>query len=89
MHTASLFPGAPGLEDALASDAPTLCPVYPAGQDIARVTLSAPVLDGAMDKHLVIFGDEKRSALEKAVTLSPREAPIASVLDDLTIHWAA
>ncbi|SFD73732.1 6-phosphogluconolactonase [Sulfitobacter brevis] len=89
MHTASLFPGAPGLKEALASDAPPLCAVQPQDQDIARVTLAAHVLDGAMDKHLVIFGDAKRAALERAATLPPEEAPIAAVLDELTVHWAA
>ena len=65
MHTASLFPGDPGLPDALAADAPLLCPVYPEGQPTARVTLPAHVLDGALNKHLVIFGEEKRAALER------------------------
>jgi 6-phosphogluconolactonase len=87
MHCASLFPGAEGLDRALASDAPLLCPVRPEGE-LPRVTLPAHVLEGAMDKHLVIFGDAKREALERAQGLSPQEAPIAAVLDDLTVHWA-
>ncbi len=87
MHTASLFPGGEGLAAALAPGAPLLCPVQPEGE-VARVTLPAHVLQGAMDKHLVIFGDAKRAALERAATLSPEEAPVAAVLDDLTVHWA-
>ena len=89
MHAASLFPGDPGLPDALAADAPLLCPVYPEGQPTARVTLPAHVLDGALNKHLVIFGEEKRAALERAQGLSPDEAPIAAVLDETEVYWAA
>lgn len=89
MHTASLFPGSTGLTEGLAPDAPALCPVEIEGQKIGRITLSRRVLDGAMSKHLVIFGEEKRAALERAMTLSAEEAPIGSVLEEATIHWAA
>lgn len=89
MHTASLFPGAQGLDAALASDAPLLCPIMPDGHDIARVTLPGHVLQGAMAKHLVIFGDDKRDALEAAQGLPPERAPITAVLDGATVHWAA
>jgi len=88
MHTASLFPGADGLDAALADDAALLCPIMPAGHDIARVTLPAHVLEGALAKHLVIFGADKRDALERAQTLPPEQAPIAAVLDGAQIHWA-
>ncbi|ASM72406.1 MULTISPECIES: 6-phosphogluconolactonase [Roseobacteraceae] len=87
MHTASLFPGADGLEAALAADAPVALPIHAEGQE-PRISLSAQVLDKAMSKHLVIFGAEKRAALERAASLSPQEAPIAAVLDDLTVYWA-
>mgnify|MGYP005991572163 CR=1 FL=1 len=89
MHTASLFPGSNGLEDALSPGAPPLCPINVAGQDIGRITLSRRVLDGAMSKHLVIFGDDKRAAVERAMTLPAHEAPIGAVLEEATIHWAA
>ena len=89
MHTASLFPGAPGVERAMSRDAPLVCAVAPEDQPEGRITLSAPALDGAMDKHLVIFGDEKRAAFEKAQTLPPSEAPIAAVISGGTVHWAA
>ncbi len=88
MHTASLFPGAPGVEAAFASDAPLLCPVMPAGEP-PRVTLPAHVLRGAMDTHVLIFGEEKREALERARSLPPEQAPISTVLKSATIHWAA
>lgn len=87
MHTASLFPGADGLAEMLADDAPLIVPVSVEGQE-PRISFSGPALAGAMAKHLVIFGAEKRAALERARSLDPQEAPIAAVLDDLTVHWA-
>ncbi|MEM6887318.1 MAG: 6-phosphogluconolactonase [Pseudomonadota bacterium] len=89
MHTASLFPGAPGLEEAMSRTAPLLCAVSPPDQPEARVTLSAPALAGAMDKHIVIFGAEKKAALERAQSLPPLEAPIAAVMQEGAVHWAA
>ena len=89
MHTASLFPGAAGLAAAMAEDAPLLCPVRVPGQDVARVTLPAHALRGAMSTHVVIFGDDKRAAVERAEALGPEEAPVSSVLYDATVHWAA
>nr|WP_127112125.1 6-phosphogluconolactonase [Shimia sediminis] len=89
MHTASLFPNAPGLHKALAADAPILVPVYPEDQPEARVTLSARVLNGAVSKHVLITGDAKREALQDALHLEPEDAPIKAVLDGATVHWAA
>ncbi len=87
MHTASLFPGADGLEAGLDDDAPILVPIRAEGQE-PRISLSAAALNGAMSKHLVIFGSDKRDALMRARELPPNEAPIAAVLSDLTVHWA-
>ncbi len=89
MHTASLFPGADGLHAAFAEDAPLLCPISIADHEVARVTLPAHALSGALSKHLVIFGEDKRAALERAQSLPPEEAPIAAVLAGATVHWAA
>lgn len=89
MHTASLFPGADRLAEALAPDAPVLVPMRAAGAGEPRVTLSARVLRDAMAIHVVIVGAEKRAALERAVDLPPEEAPIRAVLDNATVHWAA
>ncbi|WP_300066380.1 6-phosphogluconolactonase [uncultured Ruegeria sp.] len=88
MHTASLFPGMDGLEAALDSHAPTLAVARTEVQPEPRITLSAPVLDGALSKHLIIFGAAKREALERAMSLPPEEAPIAAVTSGLTAHWA-
>lgn len=89
MHIASLFPGADLLEEALASDAPPLMALRGGGAPEPRVTLTAPVLKGALSTHIIITGAEKRAALEKARRLSPKEAPVALVLGDAVVHWAA
>lgn len=88
MHTASLFPGADRLADALDDHAPVLVPMRGGGAPEARVTLSARVLKAAVSTHIVITGDEKRAALEKAQTLSVEEAPVRAVLNGATVHWA-
>lgn len=87
-HTASLFPGADRLEEALSSRAPILVPMRAPGAPEPRVTLSAPVLDGALSKHVLIFGQDKRDALESARGMTPQEAPINAVLSGATVHWA-
>ncbi|MEX1236582.1 MAG: 6-phosphogluconolactonase [Roseovarius sp.] len=88
MHTASIFPRAPGVEAALAHDAPLLVPVRLEGEPEPRITLAAHVLRSAMQLHVVITGDEKRAALEHARSLDAADAPIAALLDDATVHWA-
>lgn len=87
MHTASIFPGADKLTEALTGD-DLLVPMRAPGAPEPRVTLSAKVLKDAMNTHVVITGSEKLAALEKAVHLSPEEAPIAAVLGNATVHWA-
>ncbi|AZV78219.1 6-phosphogluconolactonase [Parasedimentitalea marina] len=88
MHTASLFPGVQGLKMALDPSAPALVILRPASQPEARISLSARVLDAAVSKHLVIFGKEKRTALERALLLPPEEAPVQAVLSETTVHWS-
>ena len=87
MHTASLFPNAPGLAAALKDDAPAIVPVYAEGQE-PRISLSGPAIAGAMSKHLVIYGADKREALERARSMAPEFAPIRVAMDNLTVHWA-
>ncbi|MEM9249824.1 MAG: 6-phosphogluconolactonase [Pseudomonadota bacterium] len=88
MHTASLFPGADGLADALGHDAPPVVATRPASQPEARVSLSGPVLQGALNTHVVMTGTGKRDVLQKASKLQPIEAPIQIVLTNATLHWA-
>ncbi len=89
MHTASLFPGGDNLDKALSSEAPTLLPMRADGASEARITLTAPVLNSSRIKHLVIFGKEKRSAFEKAMSLPSKLAPISAILPEASVHWAA
>jgi len=88
MHTASLFPGADRLEEALGRHAPILMPMRGGGAPEPRVTLSARVLQGAMVTHIVITGQQKRAALERARTLKAIDAPVSVVLKGASVHWA-
>lgn len=88
MHTASLFPGADRLAEALAPNAPILMPMRADAAGEPRVTLTAQVLKGAFNIHILITGDEKRAALERAMGLDAMDAPVRAVLDNATVHWA-
>ena len=88
MHTASIFPGADRLDTALAADAPILVPMRAPGAPEPRITLSARVLNAAMRKHVLIFGQDKRDALDAARGKLPEDAPINAVIDGATVHWA-
>lgn len=88
MHTASLFPGADRLAEALAPDAPPLVAMRAPGAGEPRVTLSLPVLQEAMHIHLLIVGAEKREALERAQGLPVEQAPVHGILANATVHWA-
>lgn len=87
MHTASLFPGRPETQAALTNDAGLVMAVPGVG-DEARITLTPAALKGAFHSHLLIMGPEKRTALGRARTLPPIDAPIRIFLDDVTVHWA-
>lgn len=88
MHTASLFPRADRLAEALAPDAPILVPLRAEAAGEVRVSLSARVLRGAMACHVLITGLDKRAAIEEAERLPPEVAPIKAVLGNATVHWA-
>lgn len=87
MHVASIFPGADRLQEALHGEA-ILVPMRAPGAEEPRITLSARVIGGAIARHLVITGPEKREALERARSLPPEEAPVAAVLKGTVVHWA-
>lgn len=88
MHTASLFPGGDKLDLALSPTAPALVAMRAPGAEEPRVTLTLPVLKSAFASHLLILGEAKRAALERAQGMLPEEAPIAALLGDLVVHWA-
>ena len=87
-HTASLFPGADLLKQAMAPDAPILLPMRAEVAAEPRVTLTRRVLQDAMGTHVLILGDEKRAVLAKARKADPLEMPIAAFLKEATVHWA-
>lgn len=89
MHTASLFPGADNLSAALSAHAPPLMAMRAEGAGEPRITLTAPVLKGALRTHIVITGPEKRAAIERAAKLPVEQAPVRAVLGQATVHWAA
>jgi 6-phosphogluconolactonase len=68
--------------------APILMPMRAEAAGEPRITLTAPVLREAFNIHILITGPEKRAALERAMTLTPMEAPVRAVLDNATVHWA-
>ncbi|MBM7069660.1 6-phosphogluconolactonase [Actibacterium sp. 188UL27-1] len=88
LHTASLFPGADLLEKALSSDAPPVMALRADAAGEPRLTLTAPVLKGALSTHVVITGREKRDALEAGRHAPVVQAPVRTVLDTATVHWA-
>ncbi|MCF6272230.1 MAG: 6-phosphogluconolactonase [Rhodobacteraceae bacterium] len=91
MHTASLFPGADRLDEALAEGAPPLMAMRAEGAEEPRLTLTAPVLRGAKSVYILIVGAPKLAALKEALFEGPEaEAPIRVVLarDDTEIHYA-
>ncbi|SHK32329.1 6-phosphogluconolactonase [Shimia gijangensis] len=87
MHTASLFPGAAGLVEALDPHAPILVPVARDDLEEPRVTFSARVLNGALSKHILITGQDKRDALRASRNLPVEKAPIQAILEAATVHW--
>ena len=91
MHTASLFPGADRLADALANDAPVLLPMRAEGAGEPRISITAPVLRAAKAVHLLITGSAKLKALEHALMEGPDiDAPVRIILElpETEIHYA-
>lgn len=86
-HVASLFAGAPGLDAALAEDAPPVARIAPPDQPEARLSLTLPVLRGAGAVHVLIAGTAKRAALER-VTEAGSAASLAALLGHAQIHYA-
>lgn len=87
-HVASLFPRGDNLRLGLHAEAPILVSMRAEGLEETRVSLSARVLREALSLHLVVMGDDKRAALERARDLPPEEAPVAAVLEEAVVHWA-
>ncbi len=95
-HTASLFPGMPGLEAALAAPGPYVatdadgCPGAQAWPQ--RVTLTPAAIARAGSRLLLIRGVRKRDLLEQALHEADRVRwPVLAAIDPagspLQIHW--
>jgi len=83
MHTASLFPGTPGLDRVLdPACAQLVARVSPPGAQEERVTLTARALLSAAHTYLLIRGAAKRRALDQAMQTTDRlSAPIRVIVD--------
>lgn len=93
MHTASIFPGADRLSEALSPDGPHIVlPMRAPGAPEPRLTLTAPVLRAAGQIHLLITGPAKLAALNEAQDLDDwQKAPVLAVLqreNDVHVHYA-
>ncbi|MCO4824703.1 MAG: 6-phosphogluconolactonase [Amylibacter sp.] len=89
MHTASIFPEADLLAEALADDAPIFLPMRAPNAPEPRMTLTAPVLRRAGHVHLLIAGTAKKAALAVAQQDGPIiDAPVRAILPQAHIHYA-
>lgn len=93
MHTASLFPGADRLTEALDPECPdVLLPMRAPGAPEPRLTLTLPVLRAAKNLHLLIVGPDKLAALKLAEQPGHvYEAPVRAILTaptSLTVHYS-
>lgn len=93
MHTASIFPEADRLAEALSPDCShALLPMRAPGAPEPRLTLTAPVLRGATEIHLLITGPAKMEALTQAQGITDwQQAPVQSVLQrdgHMHVHYA-
>lgn len=78
-HTASLFPGAPGLQTALQSNGP-LAWVTPATAPHARLTLTLPALLASRELVLSISGSSKLAVYQQALKKADVALPVSLVL---------
>ncbi|PIB24866.1 6-phosphogluconolactonase [Amylibacter kogurei] len=83
MHTASIFPEADLLDEALDDNAPILLPMRAPGAPEPRITLTAPALKSAKNIHVLIAGAEKKAAYSDALREQPLAlSPIRVILSD-------
>jgi 6-phosphogluconolactonase len=78
-HTASLFPGATGLEHACQSPGP-LAWVLPRTAPHARLSLTLPALLAARHRVLALTGEVKRAVLDRALQNPGSPLPVSWVL---------
>ena len=79
-HTASLFPGAPGLNQALYSSGPVAW-VRPATAPHARLTLTLPALLATRELALAISGASKLAVFQQARLGADESLPVSLILN--------
>jgi 6-phosphogluconolactonase len=80
-HTASWFPDARELADALDSGAPACCAVTPGNAPQPRMTLTLPAVLGARHRILHLTGMDKHAVLHRAMEYGPvAELPVRALL---------
>ena len=79
-HTASLFPGAPGLRTALHSSGPVAW-VRPATAPHPRLTLTLPALLATRELALAISGASKLAVFQQARLAADEALPVSLVLN--------
>ena len=92
-HTASLFPGADLLAEALSLEVSALVlPMRAPGAPEPRITLTLRALLNAKKTYILITGERKRAVIAQAAeAYDQNQAPVAAVLKnakDLVIAWA-
>lgn len=87
-HTASLFPGAPALDErarwAVAADAPPTSPIR------ARVTLTYPILDASLETLILSAGPDKRPIIDHIRNDGAAAAaryPVARITARERVRW--
>jgi 6-phosphogluconolactonase len=96
-HTASLFPGAPGLREIMESNSSCAAVHAPAGgaagEFTARMTMTPQALLQCEQLYLLITGRDKRVLYEKALATNDQASlPISIFLQQsavpLTVFWS-
>ncbi len=91
-HTASLFPQADRLPEALDDTGAVLLPMPAPDAPEPRLTLTAPVLRASAHIKVLITGTDKKAALEEALIAGPAtESPIRAILDaptEVEVYYA-
>ncbi|MCL4147820.1 UNVERIFIED_CONTAM: hypothetical protein GTU68_053475 [Idotea baltica] len=87
-HTASWFPAAKNLNDAMDGDDRTVVAIDAAGCPVAgdvtnRITLTRSAVTSARHAVLLIFGDEKRCVIETAMTHPAADYPVSAATEGL------
>jgi 6-phosphogluconolactonase len=85
-HTASLFPGAAGMPEALDARRPAcVALIEPANAPHPRISLTLRALLDTRAVMVLIDGERKRSAIERAAGSDPQHHPIAALLQQSAV----